>query len=122
MRTTPLFPALFASLFAGLFAGCASAPESTTATYDMQIVGERVTLAFQRLPLKEFILVAQKVTKRAYTYHRDLGDVGPFTLVGRLECQRSEFGEFFASMLRTHGLVTEEVGDDPHQIIVVRRA
>jgi hypothetical protein len=90
--------------------------------YDLRIDGNDVSLAFHRgLTVPEFLQLAQQVTHSRYMYNRDqVANVGPVTLVGRIQCQRSEFPSVVRTMLNVHGLRAEVRGSGDTEYVEIQ--
>lgn len=116
-------PAL--TLYAAILCqSCGSAPQPvqpTEPSHALTVAGDEVRLRVHQLPVADFVKVAQQVTNKAYTFdQRELADRQPISLVGEMRCARSEFDEFFETVLQVHGLGVIERQTDVGTIVEVR--
>jgi len=96
-------------------AGDARAKPTTTGArllgYDLTLDDNHVALSFERpIALRRFLEIARAVTGAPYVIGEEVAADLSVSLVGRIDCKRSEFGGFVQTMLYMHGLYVEQPG------------
>ena len=97
--TTPYTQLLLIWLAVILLGSCAAPRPATEerTTVDFELAGADVSLGFTNLPLDRFLELAERITEQDYVCDRALvATTEPFSLTGKLQCKRDEFGEFQA--------------------------
>ena len=81
--------------------------------------GDTVSVSCESpVPLSEFLKMAQLITQGRYTFHRDDADA-EISWVGKLTCDRKDFGEFVQTMLYVKGLALESRQHGDSEILEV---
>lgn len=121
MKPCAKLPSLCLVTACVMLACCAITTKRVIASdsYVLSIEGDTVSVSCESpVPLSEFLKMAQLITQGRYTFHRDDADA-EISWVGKLTCDRKDFGEFVQTMLYVKGLALESRQHGDSEILEV---